>query len=105
MTQRVSSLARLFSTEPENDWRPDAACRGLDPELFFSSEDVENRQERRDTEADAKAVCARCPVAQACLDYALEAGERYGIWGGLNSQERRDLRRAAARPRETEQVS
>jgi WhiB family redox-sensing transcriptional regulator len=93
MTDRTSSLSRLFAVEPENDWRRDAACRGLDPELFFSSDDIVNRQERLEREAEAKAVCTRCTVRKDCLGYALEAGERYGIWGGLNAQERRALSR------------
>ena len=97
MTQRTSNLARLFAVEPENDWRPDAACRGLDPELFFSSDEIANRQERQDREAEAKAVCARCPVRTECLAYAIDAGERYGIWGGLDPVERRALVRARSR--------
>lgn len=89
MSERTSSLARLFRIEPENDWRADAACKGIDPELFFSSEDLPNKQDRLEREGAAKAVCARCAVRPDCLEYAIAAGERYGIWGGLNPQERR----------------
>lgn len=105
MTERVSSLARLFAVEPENDWRPEAACRGLDPEFFFSSDEIANRQERLEREAEAKAVCTRCIVRSDCLSYALEAGERYGIWGGLNPQERRALGRGRAAAAAAERVS
>jgi WhiB family redox-sensing transcriptional regulator len=105
MAERTSSLARLFAVEAENDWRQRAACNGLDPDMFFVSEDVENRQERRDREAAAKAVCARCTVVEDCLSYALAAGERYGIWGGLNSDERRALRRRDADEAAAERVS
>ena len=96
MPERTSSLARLFATEPENDWRPLAACKGIDPELFFSSDELPNKNERIEREAAAKAVCARCPVRAECLTYAIAAGERYGIWGGLNPQERRAYARSAA---------
>ena len=89
MTQRMSPLAKLFVTEPENDWRAQAACRGIDPELFFSSDEIVNRQERLEREAEAKDVCQKCSVRRDCLSYAVSAGERYGIWGGLNAQERR----------------
>ncbi|TMR13807.1 WhiB family transcriptional regulator [Nonomuraea turkmeniaca] len=41
----------------------------------------------------AKAICAGCPVRGDCLRWALEHGERWGIWGGLNPRERRHLRR------------
>jgi WhiB family redox-sensing transcriptional regulator len=86
---RTSSLARLFATEPDNDWRAHAACKGYDPELFFSSDDLTDKRERVEREAAAKAVCGRCPVRLDCLEYAIAAGERYGVWGGLNAQERR----------------
>ena len=105
MTERTSSLARLFAVEPENDWRPEAACRGLDPELFFSSDEIVNRQERLEREAEAKAVCTRCTVRSECLSYALDASERYGIWGGLNPQERRALGRSRAGDPAAERVS
>lgn len=105
MAERTSSLARLFTMEPENDWRPHAACRGIDPELFFSSDEAVNKQERQEREAAAKAVCNRCDVRAECLNYALEAGERYGIWGGLNAQERRALGRARKDNSAAERVS
>ncbi|HYZ91614.1 MAG TPA: WhiB family transcriptional regulator [Actinomycetota bacterium] len=105
MSERVSSLARLFAVEPENDWRPKAACQGLDPELFFSSDDIVNRQERLEREAEAKAVCTRCTVRSECLTYALDAGERYGVWGGMTAQERRALGRSRAGNAAAERVS
>lgn len=102
MTDRTSSLARLFAVEPENDWRVDAACKGMDPEHFFSSDDDgANKHERAEREASAKAVCVHCEVRRECLSYAIEAGERYGIWGGMNAQERRAL----ARNRSTDERS
>jgi WhiB family redox-sensing transcriptional regulator len=69
-----------------------AACRTADPDLFFGSdrEFVTARQKR---EAEAKAVCAGCPVRDACLAYALDSGQDYGIWGGLTEDERRALLR------------
>jgi WhiB family redox-sensing transcriptional regulator len=106
MTMRTSSLARLFTTEAENDWRQDAACRGMDPEYFFSSEEIADKRERQEREAGSKAICARCEVRDECLGYAIEAGERYGIWGGLNPAERRAyVRSSLADARSTEQVS
>jgi WhiB family redox-sensing transcriptional regulator len=40
---------------------------------------------------EAKAVCASCTVRQACLEYALAAREREGVWGGLTERERRRI--------------
>src|SRR5438270_13233553 len=93
--ERTSSLARLFAVEPESDWRSRAACKGIDPEHFFSSDDeVASKHERAERESAAKAVCMRCDVRRECLSYAIAAGERYGIWGGMNAQERRAVARA-----------
>lgn len=75
----------------EGGWRSRAACRGEDPELFFpvgSSEPAALAQI-----AGAKAICARCPVREACLRFALYTGQDYGIWGGLTEDERRRLQR------------
>ena len=40
-----------------------------------------------------------CPVRKRCLAWALELGAASGIWGGTTEDERRALRRAAARHR------
>lgn len=73
------------------DWRARAACRGVDPELFFpepSDEPLVKAQV-----AAAKAVCRPCPVRERCL---VDAVERlpHGVAGGLTEQERRRLRTA-----------
>ncbi|MGC4050639.1 MAG: WhiB family transcriptional regulator [Paludibaculum sp.] len=50
-----------------------------------------------------KALCDGCPVRNDCLAHALAAGERHGMWGGLQPEERAALLRrrrqvAAATP-------
>lgn len=80
---------------PEAYWWEDAACRTADAELFFTPEGV-TREERRAAEREAKLICARCPVRTPCLAAALEAEERYGIWGGLSARERRQQYAATA---------
>lgn len=40
----------------------------------------------------AKSVCAACPVAADCLEYALSSGEQYGLWGGMAERGRRGMR-------------
>ena len=73
-------------SEMRADWYGQANCRGIDTELFFP--------ERGVPAAQAKAVCAGCVVRDACLEYALQNHERFGIWGGLSERERRRVRRA-----------
>ncbi len=38
-------------------------------------------------------MCAGCVVKVDCLEYALENGEKFGIWGGASERERRRIRR------------
>lgn len=64
-------------------WRQRAACRGVDPDVFYPASDEE-------AEA-AKAICAQCTVREACLEYALANRERDGVWGGATERERRRL--------------
>lgn len=81
----------------DTNWQALAACRGVDPELFFPETTSELGYDaldepvvRRQVEA-AKAVCRRCPVREACLVEALERLP-YGIAGGMTEQERRRAR-------------
>ncbi len=66
-------------------WRDDAACRGLDVDVFFPATDEEA--------GPAKAICAICPVREECLEFALATRQDDGVWGGLTETERRRLRR------------
>ena len=73
-------------------WHQDAACRTVDPSVFFLPVGA-NAAEI----AAAKRVCVGCPVRATCLADAIERGEQFGIWGGLTEHERADL----PRPRRT----
>lgn len=69
----------------QTKWRQQAACKGLDTEIFFPASD--------DAAGPAKLVCATCPVREECLEWALATRQDDGIWGGLTDNERRRLRR------------
>ncbi|MGE3621301.1 MAG: WhiB family transcriptional regulator [Acidimicrobiia bacterium] len=64
-------------------WNQHAACRGLDPQIFYPDVDEEA--------GAAKAVCGLCPVRHACLEYALTKREKEGVWGGATERERRRI--------------
>jgi WhiB family redox-sensing transcriptional regulator len=71
-------------------WMDDAACREVDPELFFpdgAPKDVVQQAQQ------AKAVCQRCLVARECLTWAIDTDQVNGIWGGQNLRERRRQKR------------
>ncbi len=72
-------------------WMDDAACATADPELFFNPDGTRSMTEYFSDVKKAKQVCSRCPVVSRCLQYALEAGEHYGIWGGTTPRERRRM--------------
>lgn len=80
-----------------NTWRDEAACLGHDPELWHDyghdgpwppAADTENSEAARN-------ICNSCPVREACLKDAMQYVKRsdtpltaYGIFGGLDAQER-----------------
>lgn len=72
----------------ERPWMVFGACREQDPDLFFPDT---VRQAR-----EAIAICNTCPVKGECLEYSLEARERFGVWGGLTDKQRRHLLRQPA---------
>ena len=69
-------------------WQERANCLGVDPDLFFPERGASTRE--------AKGVCRGCEVRGECLEYALDHGEKFGIWGGLSERERRRVRRQRA---------
>ena len=62
----------------------EAACRGLDPELFYA--------EGGASVARAKGICAQCPLRPKCLEWAISR-EEFGVWGGTTARERAAIRR------------
>ena len=58
-----------------NDFMVKAACRNHpNPDMWFSPSPRER--------AAAEAICAVCPVAAACGDWAVEKESTDGIWSG-----------------------
>jgi WhiB family transcriptional regulator, redox-sensing transcriptional regulator len=89
--QRLASRPpRVERVDGEWDWRLDAACREVDPELFFPEPGKVPQA------AAAKAVCAGCAVRGPCLQAALhgpQAREDHsGIFAGTTARQRVRLR-------------
>ncbi len=76
-------------------WQESGACREGSGSDFYPPMHTERKHERLARERRAKSVCASCPVRYECLQHAIRVDERYGIWGGLNQDERRLLRESA----------
>jgi len=75
-------------------WAASAGCVGEDPELFFPTGTSPGAIEQT---ARAKSVCSRCPVRPECLGWSLETFQDAGVWGGLDEEERRQIRRERRR--------
>ena len=81
-------IVELMSVMEDRGWQARANCMGVDPDLFFPERGASTRE--------AKEVCRGCVAREDCLEYALDNGEKFGIWGGMSERERRRLRRARA---------
>lgn len=83
--RQIVSLPRALLLDPTmaGSWQEDAACKGIDIEMFFSLDDED--------QARALDLCRACDVQQDCLRTAIEQREMYGIWGGTREAERRSI--------------
>jgi WhiB family transcriptional regulator, redox-sensing transcriptional regulator len=88
--QQLASPPPVDRAEEERDWRLDAACAEVDPELFFPETGQVPQA------AQAKAVCAGCAVRGPCLEAALHGpqarDDHTGIFAGTTARERVRLR-------------
>lgn len=81
----TTSFRELLNLGPADKtaWVEDALCAQTNPDAFYPEKGGSTRE--------AKQVCLGCPVRSECLEYAMDRGERFGIWGGKSERERRKL--------------
>lgn len=72
----------LTALIPVRTWIDDAACVGMDPELFHPKS-KEYVYKGKDVFAEVRPVCANCPVKQECLDEAISANQLSAFRAGL----------------------
>lgn len=85
-SDRIAQLAELVLPRPvKGKWRDDAACKGMDTNVFFP--------EQHDPAAQSKAreICLGCPVRAECLSDGLF--DKHAIVGGTSDRERRAIRK------------
>ena len=80
-TDDAGRIIWLHGEFDDHAWRRAAACRDLDPGLFFP---VGFTGAAAQQIAEAKAVCRGCPVRLACLQFALVSNQECGVWGGYD---------------------
>jgi WhiB family redox-sensing transcriptional regulator len=98
LSERLATTHQQLTSPPplveqadgERDWRLDAACVQVDPELFFPETGQVPQA------AAAKAVCAGCVVRGPCLEAALHGpqarDDHTGIFAGTTARQRVALR-------------
>lgn len=93
-TSTIEYMERLFqSTQEARKWVHRAACKDTDTSVFY--------QPQGNHADEAKKICAKCPVRKECLDYAIHNCERFGIWGGLSTNERKQYKRDQRKKRKS----
>lgn len=73
---RLAGALRKYLSFDDEPWRAQGKCveLGTPVDVFFPG--------KGDSQKEAKAICARCPVRVQCDDYANRTNSTYGIWGG-----------------------
>lgn len=72
-------------TPADTAWQQRALCAQTGADFFFPEPGSSVRE--------AKRICGMCEMRSACLEYAMDNDERFGVWGGLSEKERLELRR------------
>lgn len=71
------------------DWRELAACRGVESDVFYPVGYDWSGPGNSARAQVALAICADCPVADACLSDALARGDTWAVLGGTLPDQRR----------------
>jgi len=66
-------------------WWRKAECSHASADTFFPERGASTRKARN--------MCTQCKVSGACLVLALEANEKFGVWGGVTERPRRELKK------------
>lgn len=66
------------------EWHDRAGCKGQPAHYFFPESKYGDSQNHRKCVMEARKICMKCPVMKDCFDYAMEANEEYGVWGGVD---------------------
>lgn len=72
--------------------RTRGACRDVPTAIFFPprppSPGRKGKAGQPDPYAQARRICAHCPVREPCAHFALAGNEQHGLWGGMSPDER-----------------
>lgn len=74
-----------FKREVDDSWRQEAHCRDTDTAAFYGA-----------AKNVATDLCAECSVTWECFAFAATNDIGFGVWGGLETSQRRSLLRSHA---------
>lgn len=83
----MTVLGFIESIRNTQAWAKDAPCSTADPDMWHPEKGGPPL-----AAAQAKRICHACPAETACLQYALDTNEPFGVWGGMTAGERRRLK-------------
>lgn len=89
--ERVNTHPSKMTTEDLRDECLDGAECLYDPELHDGPDAIEWPDEREARVAVAMEICAACPVASSCVEYARRVQPERGIWAGFTAEQIRLL--------------
>lgn len=79
---RGNPAPETFSLPPDFEWMRFGVCNDYDPDMWFPEDEAVDS-------GYAILKCEGCTVKFECLEFALETGQEFGVWGGLHSKGRR----------------
>jgi WhiB family redox-sensing transcriptional regulator len=85
--QTIPISRKLFSLLDKIDEVGQVPCRNFPDSFYPEGGEIKRREETQ----IAKSLCQTCPIIDDCRKYALEEKEEFGIWGGLDPEERRNF--------------
>lgn len=71
---------------------PSRGCAAPGEVQFFPPDFLEHRRYSFDSKP-AKKLCRACPFKNECLEWSLQTKQNYGVWGGMDEKQRRQIMR------------
>ena len=82
----ATSAIASYITKYKEDWETQAECKGLT--RYFYAQTHESKDDRIKRTAIALAICNSCNVLENCKERAVTNKEKFGIWGGVDFEEK-----------------
>lgn len=102
--QEEAALRYLLRRAARMTWERDALCKEIGQRLFYPEEidpGGPGIPRRVESPEGALTACALCPVMAECRAVALARREKYGVWGGMTENGRKEARKSKEATRQS----